>query len=111
LRFIIREEINNSIKDFRKYIPARYLPAIGKIKDASKVSLVIFPDKIHVVTTGLANKALKRITNKEMPIIWIAWSFSVEAHKVIEDSHGTAIPVGNYSWNEDRWNEVHGGSP
>lgn len=108
MKIIIREEINNNEKEFRKYIPPRYLPYIGKIKGASKISLVIFPTNIHVVTTGLVNKALRRIANKEIPIIWIAWSFSVEAHKVIESNHGTAIPMGNYTWNEDRWNEIHG---
>ena len=109
MRIIIREEIDNNEKEFRKQVPARYLPAIGKIKGASKVTLVILPETKRAVTTGLVNKALKRITCREIPIIWMAWSFTVEAHKIIEENHGTVIPVGNFTWIEDRWNEVHGG--
>ena len=110
MKIIIHEGIENNEKEFRKYVPTRYLPAIGKLKSASKVTLVIFPVNVHVVTTGYVNKALKRIKNKEIPNIWLAWSFSVEAHDIIEANQGNAVSVGNYEWQEDRWNIVHGGS-
>lgn len=55
-------------------------------------------------------KALKKIKNKKVTVLYFARCFTLEAIKIINKMNGVAFTLTEFLWTDDKYNQIRGGT-
>ena len=72
------------------------------------MTFVCFPADQTVITSKNVEKALKKIKNQNVPVLYFARSFTLEAINVINEKNGVAFTIIEFPWTDDRYNQIRG---
>lgn len=109
LKIIIREEICCDNHNLNKYLPARYVSLVNKRYYKQIVTFVCFPVDKNAITSKNVEKALKKIKNKNVTVLYFARCFTLEAINLINKKNGAAFTLIEFPWTDDRYNQIRGG--
>ena len=109
MKIIIREEVCCDNRNLKKYLPARYASLVNKNYYKQIVTFVCFPVDQIAITSKNVEKALKKIKNQNVTILYFARCFTLEAIKIINEKNGTAFTLIEYPWTDDRYNQIRAG--
>ena len=109
MKIIIQEEIFCDNRNLDKYLPARYVSLVSKKYYKQIVTFVCFPTDQTVITSKYVEKALRKIKNQNVTVLYFARCFTLEAINVINEKNGAAFTIIEYPWTDDRYNQVRGG--
>ena len=109
MKIIIQEEIFCDNRNLDKYLPARYVSLVSKNYYKQIVTFVCFPADQTVITSKYVGKALRKIKNQNVTVLYFARCFTLEAINVINEKNGAAFTIIEYPWTDDRYNQVRGG--
>ena len=108
MKIIIREEICCNNSNLKKYLPARYVSLVNKNYYKQVVTLVCFPADQTAITSKNVEKALKKIKNQNIAILYFARCFTLEAINIINDKNGAAFTLIEFPWTDDSYNHIRG---
>ena len=109
MKIIIQEEIFCDNRNLDKYLPARYVSLVSKNYYKQIVTFVCFPTDQTVITSKYVGKALRKIKNQNVTVLYFARCFTLEAINAINEKNGAAFTIIEYPWTDDRYNQVRGG--
>jgi len=109
LKIIIREGIYCDKNNMKKYLSAQYVSLVNRSYYHQPVTLICFPADKLAITSKSIRKALKKIKNTEVTILYFARCFTLEARKIIYENNGTAFSIIDFLWTDDSYNQVYGG--
>lgn len=109
MKIMIREGICCDNHNLKKYLPERYASLVTKNYYKQIVTFVCFPIDQHAVTSKNVEKALKKIKNQNVTILYFARCFTLEAKKIINEKDGAAFVLNEFPWIEDHYNRIRGG--
>ena len=73
------------------------------------MTLVCFPTDQTAITSKYVEKALKKIKNQDVTVLYFAQCFTLEAINVINEKNGVAFTIIEFPWTDDRYNQIRGG--
>lgn len=110
MKIIIREEVSCDNRNLKKYLPARYVSLVDKNYNKEIVTLVCFPADQIAITSKNVEKALKKINNQNVTVLYFARCFTLEAIKIINEKNGAAFALIEFPWTDDSYNQIRGGT-
>ncbi len=110
MKIIIREEICCDNRNLNKYLPVRYASLVNKKYYKQIVTFVCFPVDQTAITSKNLEKALKKIKNQNVTILYFARCFTLEAINIINKMNGAAFTLIEYPWTDDGYNQIRGGT-
>lgn len=108
MKIIIREEICCNKSNLKKYLPARYVSLVNKKYYKQIVTLVCFPTDQTAITSKNVEKALKKVKNQNITVLYFAQGFTLEAINIINDKSGAAFALREFPWTDDSYNHIRG---
>lgn len=109
MKIIIREEICCDKRNLNKYLPARYVSLVNKNYYNQIVTFVCFPVDQTTITSKNVEKALKKIKNQNVTVLYFARCFTLEAINIINEKNGAAFTLIDFLWTDDSYNQIRGG--
>ena len=110
MKIIIQEEVCCDKHNMKKYLPARYASLVSKTYYEQIVTFVCFPIDQTAITSKSVEKALKKIKNLNVTILYFARCFTLEAISMIEKTNGRAFSIIDFLWTEDDYNQMREGT-
>ena len=107
MKITIHEEVCCDNRNLKKYLPARYAPLVYKTYYKQIVTFICFPID-STITSKSVEKALKRIKNPNITMLYFANCFTLEAIKIINEKNGAAFALNEFPWTDDRYNQIRG---
>lgn len=109
MKITIREEVCCDNRNLNKYLPARYASLVNKNYYKQIVTFVSFPVAQTVITSKNVEKALKKIKNQNITVLYFAQCFTLEAVNIINKKNGAVFTLNEFPWTDDRYNQIRGG--
>lgn len=106
MKVIIREEIKCDHDNLKKYLPSRFVPLVHKRFFGQTVTLICFPNVSEVVTSNGLKKALKKVKNTDITVLFFAYNFTVEAVKIINETGGEEFTFSNFDWKDEEYSRI-----
>lgn len=72
------------------------------------VTFVCFPADQTAITSKNVEKALKKIKNQHITVLYFARCFTLEAINIINDKNGATFALSEFPWTDDRYNHIRG---